>query len=162
MRELNTQEYNQYKRRLMNLTWFMYSEKKFDGEDEEGYKDFIREELKGSKQEMKAILKIIYTEGSTIKMINKKLEIIHGEINTLFTSPSYTADPDSIEDDFVYKTLEKLGIATRHSNSHSRAAIKRSRKTRNHNNKSKRRKKKTKRRKKKSKRRKKTKRRKKF
>ena len=161
MRELNTQEYNQYKGRLMNLTWFMYSEKEFDGEDEEAYKDSIREELEDSKKEMKDILQIIYTEGFTTKMINEKLEIIHGEINTLLTS-SYTPDPDSIEDDFVYKTLEKLGLRYRHSNSHSRAAIKRSRKTRNHNNKSKRRKKKTKRRKKKSKRRKKTKRRKKF
>ena len=147
MRELNTQEYNQYKGRLMNLTWFMYSEKEFDGEDEDAYKDSIREELEDSKKEMKDILQIIYTEGFTPKMINEKLEIIHGEINTLFT-PSYTAEPDSIEDDFVYKTLEKLGIATRHSNSHSRAAIKRSRKTRNHKKKSKRRKKKTKRRKK--------------
>tara|TARA_B110000858_G_C17525732_1_gene346880 strand:- start:96 stop:494 length:399 start_codon:yes stop_codon:yes gene_type:complete len=132
----------------------MYSEKEFDGDDEDDYKDSIREELKVSKQEMKAILKIIYTEGSTIKMINKKLEIIHGEINTLLT-PSYTAEPDSIEDDFVYKTLEKLGIRMRHSNSHSRAAIKRSRKTRNHKKKSKRRKKESKRRKKKTKRRKK-------
>ena len=155
MREINTQEYNQYKGRLMNLTWFMYSEKEFDGEDEDAYKDSIREELEGSKKEMKDILQIIYTEGFTTKMINEKLEIIHGEINTLLTSPSYTADPDSIEDDFVYKTLETLGISTRHSNSHSRAAIKRSRKTRNHKKKSKRRKKKTKRRKKKTKRRKK-------
>ena len=155
MREINTQEYNQYKGRLMNLTWFMYSEKEFDGEDEDAYKDSIREELEGSKKEMKAILKIIYTEGFTTKMINEKLEIIHGEINTLSASSSYTPDPDYIEDDFVYKTLEKLGLRYRHSNSHSRAAIKRSRKTRNHNNKSKRIKKKTKRRKKKTKRRKK-------
>ena len=54
MREINTQEYNQYKERLMNLTWFMYSEKEFDGEDEEAYKDSIREELEGSKKEMKS------------------------------------------------------------------------------------------------------------
>ena len=159
MREINTQEYNQYKERLMNLTWFMYSEKEFDGEDEEAYKDSIREELEDSKKEMKDILQIIYTESFTTKMINEKLEIIHGEINTLLTS-SYTPDPDSIEDDFVYKTLEKLGLRYRHSNSHPRAAIKRSRKTRNHNKskrrkKSKIRKKKTKRRKKKTKRRKK-------
>ena len=140
MRELNTQEYNQYKGGLMNLTWFMYSEKEFDEEDEEGYKDSIREELEGSKQEMKYILKIIYTEDTiqgTAQMINKKLEIIHGEINTLLRT-SYTPDPDSIEDNFVYKTLETLGIATRHSNSHSRAARK---KTTNHKKKSKKRKK---------------------